>query len=291
MPNQKKTLTKSIPKPIKKGGTLSKDVPLNISTIPEDLRLKILDYAFNFSDIDDNILNNKSLLDYLKLMSNVSKVNKSFRSAISSITPSWKNINIINLKDLKITKAILDVLNMTNVKNIYTIVLHNISFDNNNTRNEFLEFFSKNINVKNLIFDNVDVKSSQFLTILQTFNRLIWLEISNCELSQDDYNIFKNVLLYSKYLKYLTLTHNILWKGFFSYIFMKDKNNISYINGIPYIIYVSKEYKKWSMFIKENNGTLINNFEVNIVDNDIDGYYAMNIDLSNDFAKYIKFLQ
>ena len=290
-----KSIPKSIPK--NKGGTLSNDIPLNISTIPEDLRLKILNNAFNFSDIDDNVLNNNYLSDYFKLMSNVSKINNSFRSAISSIRPSFKNINninIINLHDLKITKAILDVLNMINVENIHTIVFHNISFDNNNTRNEFLEFFSKNIKVKNLIFDNVDVNSSQFLTILQTFNLLIWLEISRYKLSQDDYNIFKNVLLYLKYLKYLTLTHNTLWIEFFYNIFTKDKNNISYINNIPYIIYVSKEYKKWNIFIRENNTTLVNKFEVNIVNNKIYGssnIIDLSIDFSNDFAENIKFIQ
>jgi hypothetical protein len=45
------------------------------------------------------------------------------------------------------------------------------------------------------------------------------------------------------------------------------------------------------MIIKDNNETLINNFEINIVNNDIEGKYGVNINLDNDFAKYIKFLE
>lgn len=294
MLNQKKILNKPKPKTIKnirkpkpktmnKGGVMSP----NISTIPKDLVLKILDSAFNFS----NKLDNDLIVAYIKLMSNVSKTNKDFRSSVSSIAPSWGNITIINLQDLKITKSILDILNMTNNKNITTIVLHNILFDNDKTRKDFLEFFSKNINVKNLIFDNVKVETEQFLTILQTFNNLQWLEISKCELTQYDYHNFIKVLLYSKNLKYLTLTNNAIWEGFHNYLFSKNTNNTTDINGSPYIIYVLKENNNWSMIINKNNGTLVNNFAVNIVNNDINGYYGTTINLRNDFAKYIKFFQ
>lgn len=127
---------------------------------------------------------------------------------------------------------------MTNKNNIRTIVLQNILFDNNKTRNEFLEFFSKNINVQNLIFDNVKVETEKFLTILQTFNNLQWLEISRCELTQDDDNNFRNVLLYLKNLKYLTLTNNPIWEGFHEHLFSKNTNKTHNINGTPYIIYM-----------------------------------------------------
>lgn len=292
MPTQKKTLNKPKtiknirkpkPKTMNKGGVMSP----NISTIPKDIVLKILDSAFNFT----NKLDNDSIVAYIKLMSNVSKTNKDFRSYVSSIKPSWNNITIINLKDLKITKSILDVLNMTNKKNITTIVLHNILFDNNETRNKFLDFFKKNINVQNLIFDNVKVETKPFLTILQTFNNLQWLEISKCELTQYDYHNFIKVLLYSKNLKYLTLTNNTIWEGFHNYLFTKNTNNTIDINNTPYIIYIFKEYNNWSMIINENSGTIVNNFEINIVNNDIEGYFAKNINIYNDFAEYIKFFQ
>jgi len=259
----------------------------NISTIPQDILLKILDSAFNFS----NKLDNDLIFAFIKLMSNVSKTNKNFRNSVSSIAPSWNNITIINLQNLKITNKILDVLKMTNEKNISTIVLRNILFDNDETCNNFLEFLSKNTKTKNLIFDNVKVETENFLTKLQTFKNLQWLEISRCNLTQYDFHNFIKILLYSKNLKYLTLTNNIIWEGFHNYLFTKNKNNENLINNIYYIIYVLKENNSWSMIIKDNNETLINNFEINIVNNDIEGKYGVNINLDNDFAKYIKFLE
>jgi hypothetical protein len=119
----------------------------NISTIPQDILLQILDSAFKFS----NKLDNDLIFAFIQMMSNVSKTNKKFRNSVSSITPSWNNIIIINLQNLKITKKILDILKMTNEKDIATIVLRNISFDNEKTCNDFLEFLSKNINTRYVI--------------------------------------------------------------------------------------------------------------------------------------------
>lgn len=285
MPAQKKALKKTKPKT--NGMSPKGGMSPNISTIPQDMLLKILDSAFNFS----NKLDNDLIFAFIKLMSNVSKTNKNFRNSVSSIAPSWNNITIINLQNLKITNKILDVLKMTNKKNISTIVLRNILFDNDETCNNFLEFLSKNTKTKNLIFDNVKVETENFLTKLQTFKNLQWLEISRCNLTQYDLDNFIKILLYSKNLKYLTLTNNIIWEGFHNYLFTKNKNNENLINNIYYIIYVLKENNSWSMIIKDNNETLINNFEINIVNNDIEGKYGVNINLDNDFAKYIKFLE
>jgi hypothetical protein len=82
--------------------------PPNISTIPDEIRLQILDSVLKFP----KRLDNKLLLDYFKIMSNVSKVNKSFSKIIPSITLSWNNITIINLRDLEITKAIKTAINI-----------------------------------------------------------------------------------------------------------------------------------------------------------------------------------
>jgi hypothetical protein len=291
MPTQKKALKKPKPKTnsiLPKGGMSPKaGISPNISTIPQDILLKILDSAFNFS----NKLDNDLIFAFIKLMSNVSKTNKDFRNSVSSIVPSWNNITIINLQNLKITNKILDVLKMTNEKNITTIVLRNILFDNDETCNNFLEFLSKNTKTKNLIFDNVKVETEKFLIKLKTFKNLQWLEISRCNLTQYDFDNFIKILLYSKNLLYLTLTNNIIWEGFHNYLFTKNKNNENLINNIYYIIYVLKENNSWSMIIKDNNETLINNFEINIINNDIEGKYGVNINLRNDFVKYIKFLE
>ena len=304
MPIKKKTASKPKSKTEKKGGVMSnhsrssspkkqsvarKTSPPKISTIPEELRLQILGSVFNFS----NTLDNKLITEYFKWMSNVSKINKSFRSSIRSITPTWNNINIINLQSLRITKAILEVLNMTNEKNIVSIVLHNISFDSVDTCNKFLEFLSKNTMVRNLIIDKVEVE--QYLTILQTFKRLQWLEISRCELKDDrsSYDYFHNfikVLVSSKMLKYLTFTNNTIDRRFYNYLFTKDKDNIVYINGYTYTIYLSKDYNNsWGMTIKGDRGSA-KDFEVNIVGNVMtDSYIHPNF--PNDFAKYNNFIR
>lgn len=313
MPIKKKTASKlnTVHKPKskaeKKGGVMSshsrssspkqqsvgrKTSPPKISTIAEELRLQILDSVFNLS----KTLNNKLITEYFKWMSNVSKINKSFRSSISSITPTWNNISIINLESLRITKTILGVLNMTNEKNIVSIVLRNIYFDSVDTRNKFLEFLSKNTMVRNLIIDKVEVKASDYLTILQTFKRLQWLEISRCELKDDrsSYDFFHNfikVLVSSKMLEYLTFTNNTIDRRFYNYLFTKDKDNIVYLDRNPYIIYVSKENNNnsWGMTIKRERSS-VKNFEVNIVGNVMTDYY-IHPNFPNDFAKRINFIR
>lgn len=313
MPIKKKTASKlnTVHKPKskaeKKGGVMSshsrssspkqqsvgrKTSPPKISTIAEELRLQILDSVFNLS----KTLDNKLITEYFKWMSNVSKINKSFRSSISSITPTWNNISIINLESLRITKTILGVLNMTNEKNIVSIVLRNIYFDSVDTRNKFLEFLSKNTTVRNLIIDKVEVKASDYLTILQTFKRLQWLEISRCELKDDrsSYDFFHNfikVLVSSKMLEYLTFTNNTIDRRFYNYLFTKDKDNIVYLDRNPYIIYVSKENNNnsWGMTIKRERSS-VKNFEVNIVGNVMTDYY-IHPNFPNDFAKRINFIR
>lgn len=302
-----KTVRKSKTKIQKKGGVLSsrshssspkqqsvarKTSPPKISTIADELRLKILESVFKFSDT----LDNKLITEYFKLMSNVSKINKSFRSSMGIIEPEWKDISIINLESLRITKTILGVLNMTNEKNIVSIVLRNITFDSVDTCNKFLEFLSKNTMVKNLIFDKVDAKASDYLTILQKFKRLQWLEMSRCNLKDDrsSYDFFHNfirVLVNSRKLEYLTFTNNTIDIRFYNYLFTKDQENIVYVDSNQYRMYVSKEdNNSWGMTIKKDNSSSANKFEVNIVGNEMTDYY-IHPNFRNDFAKRINFVR
>jgi hypothetical protein len=284
-------------KTMKKGGVMSnkskssspkqriveqKRSPVNISTIAEDLQLKILDSVFNFS----NILDNKSIKDYMQLKSNVTKINKSFRISSTFIRPSFNNITIIKLNKLRIDNEILGVLKMTNVKNIESIELRNISFDSLETSNEFIEYFSKNRNVKNVILDKVEVKIEEFLRILVTFKRLEWLEIKGYELTYNEYHIFIKVLLYSKQLKYLTFKENIIDKRYYTYLFTKDVENYVYIDNVKYIINISNENNnRWGMNIRSNEGINLRNIEVNIVGNEVEGEYGVYRNFRNNFGK------
>jgi hypothetical protein len=293
----KKAIAVNKQKTMKKGGVMSnkskssspkqqiveqKRSPVNISTIAEELQLKILDSVFNFS----NILDNKSIKDYMQLKSNVTKINKSFRISSTFIRPSFNNITIIKLNKLRIDNEILGVLKMTNVKNIESIELRNISFDSLETSNEFIEYFSKNSKVKNVILDKVEVKIEEFLRILVTFKGLEWLEIKGYELTYYEYHIFVKVLLYSKQLKYLTFKENIIDKRYYTYLFTKDEDNIVYIDNVKYLINISNENNnRWGMKIRSMEGINLRNIEVNIVGNDVANEYGVYRNFRNNFGK------
>jgi hypothetical protein len=160
LPSKAKSATSSSKKPVASRKTLSPPLPPpNISTIPDDLRLQILNAVFKF----DKRLDKEIISNYFKVMSNVSKINRSFTKSLPSITHSFENISIINLQNFKITKAILGVLNKTNRENITTIILRNITFDTDETLASFL-FLLKNFKkLKVLIFDNIKVDVQPFL--------------------------------------------------------------------------------------------------------------------------------
>jgi hypothetical protein len=253
--------------------------PVNISTIADELQLKILDSVFNFS----NILDNKVIKDYIQLKSNVTKVNKSFKTSSTFIRPSFNNITIIKLNKLRIDNEILGVLKMTIVKNIESIELRNISFDSLETSNEFIEYFSKNSKVKNVILDKVEIKIEEFLRILVTFKGLEWLEIKGYELTYNEFHIFIKVLLYSKQLKYLTFKENIIDKRYYTYLFTDDVENYVYIDNVKYNIYLSKEENRWGMIIKKMDSSFAKNIDVNIVGNEVEGQYIVYRNFRNDF--------
>ena len=296
MPIKKKTASKPKSKTEKKGGVNSgspskslekghlaaqKTSPMNITRIADDLQIKILESVFKFTDT----LDNKSIKDYIRLNTNVSKVNKSFRTSYSSVRPSFKDIIKIKLKDLEITKEILEVLKMTAVNNIESIELRNISFESKKTCNEFIDFFSKNMKVKKVILDKVEVKAEELLIILVTFKGLELLEINGYELTYNEYHIFIKVLLYLKKFKYLTLKNNIIDQRYNSYLFTKEVDNVVYIDNERYKMYISKENnKRWGMVIRKDNGEMVKNIEVNIVGNEVANMYVPYINFRNDFG-------
>lgn len=257
--------------------------PPNLSTIHEDIRLKILHSVF-----DNNILNN----EFIKMFS-IFTINKSFKS-LSFVRPSlMKNVTIINLQRLTITKEIVDILNLTINDQITTIVLRRIIFDNATTLNKFLEFFKKNTMVKFLILDDINIDSKGFeklFKLLQDFKRLIWLEIRNNKLSE--YLNLKYILVYTKSLQYLTFTDNtVTTSNYFDFMFTQDVNYGFVDNNIRYNMYISKVNGDWGMVIKNNaTGKVFNNFKVNILNNRIIGSNKI-IDYKNNFADYNKFIQ
>jgi len=228
--------------------------PKNISNMPYDLLLNILSRLFPFLDNIGNKLDNSLISKILaEFISKKLIINKDFATASRMILkePLFKKINIINLKDLLITKAEVGVLNMTDPNKILSITLEGITFDNAETCIEFFKFFSKNVNVKVLVYDNVSVETSVFLDILQQFRHIVWLEIKTSNLyNKEDpkgkYLYFENfmqVLLNSPKLEYLTLSNNTVVEQEFSNLWSNNyesDNRKTIINGRSYKIYISR---------------------------------------------------
>jgi hypothetical protein len=277
----------------KSSNSLDKDVimsrrtPINITSIVDDMLIHILESAFKFTDIIDN----KTITDYIRLRSNIPKISKSFKETIGSMKPTFKRVSIINLHDIEITKDIIILLSMIDCSKIVSVVLRNIRFDSTNTRNIFTDLVRKYRNIRNIILENAGIKIEELLIILMTYKRLQWLEISRYELTDYEYHDFIKIMIYSKGIKYLTFKRNIIDRKYNLYLFTKDEDNVIYIDNERYKIYISKEDNdSWGMIIKRDNGSFIKKIEVNIVGNDVANYMGSYKNFRNDFAEHIKFI-
>jgi hypothetical protein len=270
-----------------KKGIISRRTPINITSIVDDMRIHILESAFKFTDIIDN----KTITDYLRLRSNIPKISKSFKETIGSMKPTFKRVSIINLHDIEITKEIIVLLSMIDGSKIVSVVLRNIRFDSTNTRNIFTDLVRKYSNIRNIILENAGIKIEELLIILRTYKRLQWLEISRYELTDYEYHNFIKIMIYSKEIKYLTFKRNIIDRKYNLYLFTKDEDNVIYIDNERYNIYISKENNdSWGIIIKRDNGSFIKKIEVNIVGNDVANYMGSYKNFRNDFAEHIKFI-
>jgi hypothetical protein len=270
-----------------KKGIISRRTPINITSIVDDMRIHILESAFKFTDIIDN----KTITDYLRLRSNIPKISKSFKETIGSMKPTFKRVSIINLHDIEITKEIIVLLSMIDGSKIVSVVLRNIRFDSTNTRNIFTDLVRKYSNIRNIILENAGIKIEELLIILRTYKRLQWLEISRYELTDYEYHDFIKIMIYSKEIKYLTFKRNIIDRKYNLYLFTKDEDNVIYIDNERYNIYISKENNdSWGIIIKRDNGSFIKKIEVNIVGNDVANYMGSYKNFRNDFAEHIKFI-
>ena len=187
-----------------------------------------------------------------------------------------KKIRIINLQKLTITKEILGILKMVDSRKITTIVLRGITFDNKKTFDNFLEFFSNNTNIRTLVLDGFNAEVYKLLEIVETFKELVYLEIKNCKLSwQSFYPFIKAVCL--KSLDYLSFTNNTVEYQYHAHLFTTNDSNVIDINGTSYYFYARNFYNRWEIIIKrEDNNAIQNNFQVNIVNNRVDGYTYTN---------------
>ena len=265
----------SRPTPLRPRSLPTRSRPLSLST-PSIFQHTSLNSVF------DNVikLDNKVIKKYLEGMPNISLSNKGLKASLSFTRPSWKNVSIINLQNLKINQAILRVLNMTIGDQITTIVLRGISFDTKETRDEFLKFLSKNTNVRYLILDDIKKDEEGFIKMLNisgTFTKLIWLEISNCVLSDDNAvrELF-TILVNLRNIKYFTFSNNTVVSTLYTKIFPNNGDNgekeFDDINGEKYKVFFTNMYdEKWKMSISYHNTKKhISAFQINMVGNNDD---------------------
>jgi len=270
--------------------------------IPQDILSKLSNSILGFSKEHDSktILDNELIKNYLQVMSKVSGINKGFNASLPFTTPpSWGNVSIINLKNLKINEAILRVLNMTIRERITIIILRGISFDTDKTRDKFLEFFSKNINLEKVILDDVKVyplKINILLDILGTFKKLECLGISNCVLLDSAFNAFVNTLTNLKFLSYLSFTNNTITKQYYKSLFSENSDNTvgnaTGINGYFNIyLYKIPRRNSWSMHINDLNGSDawpdIRSLDVNIAENKMYKLVVVEENYKNVFAEKV----
>jgi hypothetical protein len=280
-----KTVNKKVNKVKSKGGMLSGDKGKtgvsNISSIADDLRIEILESLFKHS----KILDSKMIKEYINIISYLPVINKSFRDSVSSITPKLNNITIINLQNIEVSDAVLRVLNMTNPKKIDTIEIRNITFKSKVIYNKFLEFLRENMNARNVKLENIEGGINRLIEILETYNRIEHIEISSFVLTDDEYYEFIKILLYKRGIRYLTFRRNTIDKKYELYLFTKDVENVNYIDNERYIVYMSNENNnRWGMIIRREDGRLVKNIEVNIVNNYIASSLLPAKNYKNDFV-------
>jgi Ca2+-binding RTX toxin-like protein len=247
----------------------------NLSSIPDDLRLRVLDYVLK-SETKHTPLTplttlNNELIEKLSILA----INKSFKETLKPyMKPYLENIVSIVLRNIEITKDILCVLQMTDSKKIGKIILEGISFDSPETLKKFLEFFSENNMIVALVLDNIKGDFNNFLKGLKSFKNLVFLEINNSNLPNDAFNTFiKRLTNDLKSLSYLSFTNNTVGSNYDT-LFTVNKDNIIKVNKIDYNLYMSYKYGDWSMKIKKkDSNTFSNRIQSNISDNiSVSGY-------------------
>ena len=173
---------------------------------------------------------------------------------------------------------------MTICDQITTIVLRSISFDTDETRAEFLKFFRKNTKIRYLILDDIKIDEEGFIKMLNisgTFTELIFLEISNCVLSDDNAVRELFTILKLKSLKYFTFSNNTVVSTLYTELFPNNGDNVEKefydINGKKYRVFVTNFNDiNWKMSIQYHSTKYISAFQINMVGNKYDNKYTFN---------------
>jgi hypothetical protein len=235
----------------------------NLSSIPDDLRLRVLDYVLK----SETTLLNNELIERLSIL----QVNKSFKQTIKPYCEKYK---FIALRNITITKDLLGILEMTDSNKIGSIILRGISFDSSKTFSKFLNFFSKNNKIFTLVLDNIKIKEEEFKKLLEeikNLENLRFFEINNIKLQSGTFKLFKEVVIHNlKSLNFLSFTNNTVATYFcsqYNNFFTENNNNIIKVNESDYYVYLNNPSDL--MMIIENVSEPLNvkNIRINLSGN------------------------
>ena len=243
--------------------------PSKITSIGEDMRMKILETAFKFPEE----IEKKTIEGYIRLKENIGRVDKGFRVLLTSVMPTFDKVRVIRIHDMEITKEILGILSKTEEDKIESIELRNIVFDSEETGNKMIRYLSRNRRVRRIVLEKVNINIEETLRRIRGCERIEMLEISGYELTYDMFHNFIKVLIYSTELKYLNIRMNNMDKRYESYLFTRDEENEVVIDRDIYRIHIGKGVNEgWSLVIQREGGGKVKEINVNIVGNDIAGY-------------------
>ena len=256
--------------------------PINIKSIGEDMRMRILEEALRIPEE----IENKTIGEYIRLKENIGMVDKGLRELLRSVEPTFNRVRVIRIHDMEITKEILGILSRTDKGKIESIELRNIEFDSEETGNKLIRFLSRNSRIRRIVLENVKIEIGETLRRIRRCERLEMLEISGYELTYDVFHDFIKVLIYLTELKYLNIRMNNMDKRYESYLFTRDEENEVGIDREKYRIHIGKEYgDSWGLVIQREDGRYVKNINVNIVGNDIAGYIVAAKNYRNELVR------
>ena len=206
-----------------------KTSPPKLGTLHDDLAGYILGLATESKvSPSTNKISNRLLDQWLNKLK-LSATNKKFNALSSNVVSFHQDeeAQMIELENLKITPQIVDVLNKKIKKPdlILSIILRNITFKNEDTRNKFEELLKRFKNVSMVEYDKVDFGDHIFLNS----KKLIDIKIKNSTLSKILIMKFKPVLFDTASLERVSFIGNDVDDYFYTHTFYEgriDKDNI-----------------------------------------------------------------
>lgn len=158
------------------------------------------------------------------------------------------NIITINLANDVIDKFTLNILNLTvKYSKVSTIILRNITFENDDIVHGFLLYLEQNTQIKRLILRQIilplpKMQLNKLVDIIGKLTNITLLEFSNFNVNSYFHNSFLRTLIKLKNLKHLIFNNNIISSHSYGVIFSGEYQlrlpksvNVYHMGGVLFI--------------------------------------------------------